>query len=231
MSPNNDRPCCQVLACASARENEARPITLKAGIAQLAALARKTDRRRKFRQLLRRKMYRPRCNYRRLCRFFDSPPAGVASRPLRNGHKSVAKRRKKRKRPDKIARPFKLNIGNGGYFLGASPAGAPSAAFGSGTGLSDNVCRESITSARCSGFEIPAYVIAVPGIYWRGFARNLLSSSKVHFPPLPFIAAEKLKPPRPSPRSLPTIFQRLGPTRFGPPFSNVWHARHCFAVA
>src|SRR5690349_3929234 len=88
-----------------------------------------------------------------------------------------------------------------------------------------------MTSARCSGFEIPANVIAVPGIYWRGFARNLLSSSKVHFPPLAFIAAEKLKPPRPSPRSLPTIFQRLGPTRLGPPFSNVWQAAHCLAVA
>ena len=33
-------------------------------------------------------------------------------------------------------------IGNGGYFLGASPpTGAPSAAFGSGTGLSASVRR------------------------------------------------------------------------------------------
>src|SRR5262245_57866641 len=142
MSPNNDRPWCQVLVCASARDNEPRPIALKAGIAKLAALARRTDRRLKFIQLLRRRTYRPRCNHCRLCRFFDSPPAGVASRPLRNSHKSVAKRRKKRKRPDKIARPSKLNIGNGGYFLGASPlAGAPSAAFGSGTGLSASVRR------------------------------------------------------------------------------------------
>src|SRR6478752_4379755 len=109
MSPNNDRPCCQVLACASARRaNEVAPIALKAGIAKLAALARRTDRRLKFIQLLRRTMYQPRCNYCRLCRFFDSPPAGAASRPLRNGHKSVAKRRKKRKRPDKIARAFKF---------------------------------------------------------------------------------------------------------------------------
>src|SRR4029079_3593452 len=64
-----------------------------------------------------------------------------------------------------------------------------------------------------------------------GFRGTFFSSPKVLFPPLPFIAAEKLKPPRPSPRSLPTIFQRLGPTRFGPPFSNVWPARPCFAVA
>src|SRR4029078_11189245 len=48
MSPNNDRPCCQDLACASARDNGPKPIALKAGRAKLAALARKTDRRLKF---------------------------------------------------------------------------------------------------------------------------------------------------------------------------------------
>src|SRR4029078_124494 len=94
MSPDNDTPCCHVLSCASARDNEPRPTALKAGIAKLAALARKTDRRLKFMQLLRRTIYRPRCNYFRLCRFFVSPPAGAASRPLRASHKSVAKRRK-----------------------------------------------------------------------------------------------------------------------------------------
>ena len=87
-------------------DNEPRPIALKAGIAKLAALARKTDRRLKFIELLRRTTYRPRCNYCRLCRFFDLPPAGAASRPLRNSHKSVAKRRKK-ETAGQIVRPSK----------------------------------------------------------------------------------------------------------------------------
>ena len=59
---------------------------------------------------------------------------------------------------------------------------------------------------------------------------NLLRSSKVHSPPLAFMAAEKLNP-RPSPRFSPTIPNRFGPTRFGPPFSNVWQAAHFFAAA
>src|SRR2546428_8631758 len=60
---------------------------------------------------------------------------------------------------------------------------------------------------------------------------NLLRSSKVQVPPLPFIAAEKLKPPLPSPFFSLTVPKRFGPTRLGPPFSKVWQGPHFFAVA
>src|SRR5262245_62333648 len=60
---------------------------------------------------------------------------------------------------------------------------------------------------------------------------NLLRSSNVHSPPLDFIAAEKLKPPLPSPFFSLTVPQRFGPTRFGPPFSKVWQAAHFLAAA
>src|SRR5260370_26036173 len=59
---------------------------------------------------------------------------------------------------------------------------------------------------------------------------NLLRSSSVQVPPLPFRAAEKLKP-RPSPLWSPTMPWRLGSTRLGPPFSKVWQAPHFFAAA
>src|SRR4051794_41964411 len=60
---------------------------------------------------------------------------------------------------------------------------------------------------------------------------NLLRSSKVQVPPLPFMAAEKLKPPLPSPFFSLTVPKRFGPTRFGPPFSKVWQAAHFLAAA
>ena len=47
------------------------------------------------------------------------------------------------------------------YFAGCRPAF--SAAFGSGTGLSDKVCRKSMTSARCWSRDSPAKVMLVPG--------------------------------------------------------------------
>src|SRR3979409_2511006 len=77
---------------------------------------------------------------------------------------------------------------------------------------------------------MPANPIAVPGTKPLGLAMNLLRSSKVQVPPLAFMAAEKLNP-RPSPRFSPTIPNRFGPTRFGPPFSNVWQAAHFLAAA
>src|ERR1700704_2318838 len=77
---------------------------------------------------------------------------------------------------------------------------------------------------------MPAKPIAVPGTKPLGLEMNLLRSSKVQVPPLPFIAAEKLNP-RPSPRFSPTIPYRFGPTRFGPPFSKVWQAAHFLAAA
>src|SRR4051794_41805808 len=60
---------------------------------------------------------------------------------------------------------------------------------------------------------------------------NLLRSSKVQVPPLPFMAAEKLKPPLPSPFFSLTVPKRFGPTRLGPPFSKVWQAAHFLAAA
>src|SRR5882724_262840 len=45
------------------------------------------------------------------------------------------------------------------------------------------------------------------------------------------MAAEKLNPPRPSPRWSLTMPNRFGPTRLGPPFSKVWQAPHFFAEA
>src|SRR6185437_16704828 len=53
-----------------------------------------------------------------------------------------------------------------GFAAGAALAGAGAlaAAFGSGIGLSDKVCRKSITSARCCSRDRPANVMAVPGI-------------------------------------------------------------------
>src|SRR5437764_15306401 len=77
---------------------------------------------------------------------------------------------------------------------------------------------------------MPAKPIAVPGTALLGLAMNLLSASKSQVPPLAFIAAEKLKPPRPSPTWSPTTPKRLGPTRFGPPFSKVWQAAHFLAA-
>src|SRR6202035_1325541 len=44
------------------------------------------------------------------------------------------------------------------------------------------------------------------------------------------MAAEKLNP-RPSPLWSPTIPNRFGPTRLGPPFSKVWQATHFLAEA
>src|SRR3954471_20512076 len=64
-----------------------------------------------------------------------------------------------------------------------------------------------------------------------GLAMNLLRSSNVHSPPLLFMAAEKLKPPLPSPFFSPTVPNRFGPTRLGPPFSKVWQAAHFLAAA
>src|SRR3954447_3788233 len=78
---------------------------------------------------------------------------------------------------------------------------------------------------------MPAKPIAVPGTAALGLAMNLLSASKSQVPPLAFIAAEKLKPPRPSPTWSPTTPKRFGPTRFGPPFSKVWQAPHFLAAA
>src|SRR5260370_41860090 len=43
------------------------------------------------------------------------------------------------------------------------------------------------------------------------------------------MAAEKLNP-RPSRLASPTMPKRFGPTRFGPPFSKVWHAPHFLAA-
>src|SRR6266700_2907656 len=60
---------------------------------------------------------------------------------------------------------------------------------------------------------------------------NLLRSSKVHSPPFAFMAAEKLKPPLPSPFFSLTVPKRFGPTRLGPPFSKVWQAAHFLAAA
>src|SRR5260370_12819279 len=77
---------------------------------------------------------------------------------------------------------------------------------------------------------MPAKPIAVPGTKPLGLSMNLLRSSKVHSPPLAFIAAEKLNP-RPSPLWSPTMPKRLGPTRLGPPFSKVWQAAHFLAAA
>src|SRR4051794_22327312 len=78
---------------------------------------------------------------------------------------------------------------------------------------------------------MPAKPIAVPGMKPFGLAMNLFRSSKVQVPPFCFIAAEKLKPFLPSPFFSLTVFQRLGPTRLGPPFSKVWQAAHFFAAA
>src|ERR1700730_14414854 len=44
------------------------------------------------------------------------------------------------------------------------------------------------------------------------------------------MAAEKLNP-RPSPLWSPTIPNKFGPTRLGPPFSKVWQAAHFLAAA
>src|SRR5216683_3167367 len=44
------------------------------------------------------------------------------------------------------------------------------------------------------------------------------------------MGAEKLNP-RPSPLWSPTMPNRFGPTRLGPPFSNVWQAAHFLAAA
>src|SRR3981081_4772878 len=78
---------------------------------------------------------------------------------------------------------------------------------------------------------MPAKPIAVPGRKPFGLAMNLFKSSKVQVPPLPFMAAEKLKPPLPSPFFSLTVPYRFGPTRLGPPFSKVWHAAHFLAAA
>src|SRR6266702_1744801 len=86
-----------------------------------------------------------------------------------------------------------------------------------------------MTSARSLSFGMPAKPIAVPGMSPFGLAMNLFSSSMVQVPPLAFIAAEKLKP-RPSPRWSSTMPKRFGPTRFGPPFSKVWHSPHFLAA-
>src|SRR4051794_41786596 len=60
---------------------------------------------------------------------------------------------------------------------------------------------------------------------------NLLRSSKVQVPPLPFMAAEKLKPPLPAPFFSLMVPNRFGPTRLGPPLSKVWQAAHFLAAA
>src|SRR3954454_16909607 len=78
---------------------------------------------------------------------------------------------------------------------------------------------------------MPAKPIAVPGMKPFGLAMNLFRSSNVQVPPFCFIAAEKLKPFLPSPFFSLTVFQRLGPTRFGPPFAKVWQAAHFLAAA
>src|SRR3954453_14664616 len=78
---------------------------------------------------------------------------------------------------------------------------------------------------------MPAKPIAVPGTKPFGLAMNLFRSSNVQVPPFCFIAAEKLKPFLPSPFFSSTVPYRFGPTRFGPPFSNVWQAAHFFAAA
>src|SRR6478752_4337326 len=78
---------------------------------------------------------------------------------------------------------------------------------------------------------MPAKPIAVPGTKPFGLAMNLLRSSNVHSPPFAFMAAEKLKPPLPSPFFSLTVPKRFGPTRFGPPFSKVWQAAHFLAAA
>src|SRR5580765_7570822 len=78
---------------------------------------------------------------------------------------------------------------------------------------------------------MPAKPIAVPGTKPFGLAINLLRSSNVHSPPFAFMAAEKLKPPLPSPFFSLTVPKRFGPTRFGPPFSKVWQAAHFLAAA
>src|SRR5882757_11360877 len=78
---------------------------------------------------------------------------------------------------------------------------------------------------------MPAKPIAVPGTKPLGLEMNLLRSSKVQVPPLPFMAAEKLKPPLPSPFFSLTVPNRFGPTRLGPPLSKVWHAAHFLAAA
>src|SRR5215470_6657478 len=78
---------------------------------------------------------------------------------------------------------------------------------------------------------MPAKLIAVPGTKPFGLVMNLLRSSKVLSPPLDFMAAEKLKPPLPSPFFSLTVPQRFGPTLFGPPFSKVWQVAHFLAAA
>src|SRR3979411_1023006 len=78
---------------------------------------------------------------------------------------------------------------------------------------------------------MPAKPIAGPGMKPFGLARNLFKSSKVQVPPLPFMAAEKLNPPLPSPFFSLTVPKRFGPTRLGPPFSKVWQAAHFLADA
>src|ERR1700754_1252664 len=78
---------------------------------------------------------------------------------------------------------------------------------------------------------MPAKPIAVPGTKPFGLARNLFKSSNVQVPPLPFMAAEKLNPPLPSPFFSLTVPNRFGPTRLGPPLSKVWHAAHFLAAA
>src|ERR1700730_7591012 len=78
---------------------------------------------------------------------------------------------------------------------------------------------------------MPAKPIAVPGTKPFGLAMNLFKSSKVQVPPLPFIAAEKLNPPLPSPFFSLTVPNRFGPTRLGPPFSKVWQAAHFLGEA
>src|SRR5262249_3936238 len=79
------------------------------------------------------------------------------------------------------------------------------AAVGSGFGLSDSEWREAITSARWLAFWMPAKPIAVPGMKPFGLVMNWLRSSIVQVPPLALMAAEKLKPPRPSPLWSPTM--------------------------
>src|SRR4029078_8552796 len=141
MSQNNDRPCCQVLACASARDNEPKPIALKAGTAKLAALARKTDRRLKSINCS-----DAQCTDSDAINF-DYVGFSIHRQRVRPCAREVTVTspwpNAARKRNGRTYCPAVRAIPrNCCYFLGCSPpAGAFSAAFGSGTGLSDSVCR------------------------------------------------------------------------------------------
>src|SRR5579863_2575880 len=86
-----------------------------------------------------------------------------------------------------------------------------------------------MTLARSSALGRPMKVILVPLANSCGFQSQALRLSSVQVWPLPLVvsAVENAKPPRSSAIGEPTMPQRLGPIRLGPPLSKLWQAEHC----